>query len=313
MSNKLFASILVIGLLTILVLLLPIGVAPNINGSNYKNVTVHTEVNITNSRSEVLNVSIYEAIFNASVRNITISAGYSKTVYCNATIRDWNGFNDVAYVNATLWHSSSSYDAADDNNTHYTNTSCTINGSVTPPYIGWVVCSFDVWYYSNNGTWMCNVTAMDYQNASGVGNRSTIFYSVYALNVTDGINYGNVPVEEYSGNTTGNVTANVSNIGNMDINITVHGYGARFNDNLAMNCSLGGNITIDNERFSSSTSEWDSMTTLSGTAKQTGLTLAKPTDSTITSTPTYWQVYINSTNNPGGNCTGYVVFTAVAP
>lgn len=28
---------------------------------------------------------------------------------------------------------------------------------------------------------------------------------------------------------------------------------------------------------------------------------------------TYWQLFADSTNNPGGNCSGYVLFTATAP
>ena len=283
--------------------------APNIVGPNYRNVTVHTEVNISNSKPEVLNVSVYESQ-NASLINITITAGYTKKVYCNATVRDWNGFNDVYYINATLWHiATSEFNGSDDNNSHYTNLSCTINESLST-YTGWFVCAFDVWYYANNGTWMCNVSAMDYYDAFGYNNQSTTFYPVYALNVTEGINYGNVAVEEYSGN----VTANVTNLGNVPINVTVHGYGTQYNDGLAMNCSIWGNISIESERFSANDVDWASKIPLAVSAQQIpGLTLSKQVDDNPIVNTTYWQLYINSTNVPGGNCTGYVVFTAIAP
>jgi hypothetical protein len=296
-------------LIVIALFIVPNSIAPNIIGTNYKNVTVWTHANITNSKPEVLNVTIYEAL-NISARNITVSAGYTKTVYCNATIRDWNGFNDMALVNATLWHTfTSSHDSADDNNSHYTNISCTLNGSISA-YIGWYVCSFDVYYYSNNGTWNCNVTVMDTFNKTGWKHNSTVFYPVYALNVTDGIDYGNVAVED----TTPDYTANITNLGNMAINVTVEGYGTRRSDGLAMNCSLNGNITVDNERFAlTSGVAYGSKTALaSSPVLMSGLTMPKQTvPATYIVNATYWQLYVPP--NPAGNCTGYIIFTAIAP
>lgn len=308
MNNKLFATIVAVGLL-ILIMFLPIGTAPNIVGQNYKNVTVRTDVNITNSRPEVLNVTIHD-ILNSSLKNVTINAGGFKEITCNVTIRDWNGYGDISYVNATLWHMmTSSYDAANNNNSHYTNTNCSSSGDGSG-FLVHYLCNFSIIYYANNGTWLCNITVVDNQSAVGNGIGNTSFYPVYALNVTDGINYGNVAVEEFSRN----VTANVSNFGNMAINVTVHGYGTRYNDGLAMNCSLGGNITIGNERFSLEEVDWTSKIPLTNNAQPVpNLTLAKQIDDNIVINSTYWQIYIDSANNPGGNCTGYVVFTAVAP
>lgn len=309
MNNRLLATFVVIGLLCcLLVILLPIGIAPNTPGQNYRNVTVWTQANITNSRPEVINVTIYDAV-NSSLRNITVNAGGYKEIICNVTVRDWNGHSDVVYVNATLWHlATSASNADDDNNSHYTNGNCTDAGDGSGFYANYI-CNFSVIYYSNNGTWRCNATALDNQNASNSGSGNTTFYPVYALNVTDGIDYGNVAVEEYSQN----VTANVTNLGNMRINVTVQGYGRRLNDGLAMNCSLGGNITVGNERFSVDDVDWDSKIALTGGVQPVpNLTLSKQNDSTMISNSTYWQIYIDSTNAPGGNCTGNIVFTAIA-
>jgi hypothetical protein len=309
LKYKLFLIIILFFCVTTLILVLPLGIAPNAVGNNYKNVTVQTHVNITNSKPEILNVTVYEAL-NFSARNITVSAGAIKTIYCNATVRDWNGFNDITFLNASLWHiATSSFSAIDNNNSHYTNSSCTLNASVSSNE-GWYVCSFDVLYYANNGTWNCNVSIVDVSETTNFGNGTTIFYPVYALNVTDGIDYGNVAVEDYSIN----ATANITNIGNMLINVTVEGYGARRGDGLAMNCSLGGNITVSNERFSASETDWTSKISLSSIAQSLqNLSMSKQTTGTLVTNSTYWQVYVNSTNNPAGNCTGYVIFTAVAP
>jgi hypothetical protein len=293
-----------------LVFVLPSGIAPNIVGPNHKNVTVTTYVNITHSRPEVLNVSIYELV-NMSNRNVTIAAGGIKTVYCNATLRSWNGFADITNVNATLFHvPSSNHTLIDNNNSHYTNSTCVLNGTTASPFIGWFVCSFDVYYYANNGTWMCNVTVKDSWNYTNYGANTTTFYPVYALNVTDGIDYGGVAVYDYSNNTV----ANLTNFGNMAINVTVEGYGARRGDGLAMNCSLNGNITVDNERFSLSNDTLFAAKTVLASSPVLIPTLTMPKQ-TIPGTQiinsTYWQLYIPP--NPAGNCTGAIVFTAIAP
>ncbi len=279
--------------------------ALNTPGPNYKNVTVNTYVNITNAKPEVLSVRVYQDT-NVSLRNITVSAGSLRLVTCNATVRDWNGYTDIVRVNATLYHISSSSNASDDNNTHYTNSSCTFEtGSGNNASYN---CGFQAYYYANNGTWTCNVSAIDTYNKSGSNFNTTTFLPVYALNVTDGINYGNVAVED----TSNEVQANVTNFGNMNINVTVEGYGAVRGDGLAMNCSLSGNITVQNQRFAIASGAFGTKTNLSSSAQQTGLTIPKQTlPGTQMSNSTYWQLYVPP--NPGGNCTGYVIFSAEAP
>jgi hypothetical protein len=311
-NSKIIGSILAIAvLISISVFVLPFGIAPNSVGTNHKNVTVLTHVNITNSKPDVLNVTVYEAL-NFSARNITVSAGSFKTVFCNATIRDWNGFNDVIYVNATLWHiATSSFDAVDDNNSHYTNSSCTLNSTGSSSELGSYICAFDVIYYSNNGTWNCNVTVMDNINKTGFGYNRTTLYPVYALNVTDGIDYGNVAVEDYSAD----VGANLTNLGNMPINISVEGYGARRGDGLAMNCTVS-NISVQYEKFglSSGLDYLTNMTSLTGTlggSLISNLTVLKQNTSTPIVNSTFWKLYVPP--NPAGNCTGYIIFTALAP
>jgi len=298
-------------ILFVFVFILPLGIAPNNVSLNYKNVTVWTHVNITNAKPEVLNVTIFEAT-NSSARNITIAAGSVKTVYCNATVRDWNGYNDIIYANASLWYvPTSNSNATDDNNSHYTNVSCTLNAS-TSTNVGWYICSFDVLYYANNGTWSCNVTVMDTLTKTGSLFNTTVFYPVYALNVTDGIDYGNVAVESYSSD----VNANITNLGNMAINISVEGYGARRGDNLAMNCSDSGNISVQYEKYglASGLDYTTGMTALNsslGGLLISNLTMPKQNTSTQIINATYWKLYIPP--NPAGNCTGYIIFTALAP
>ncbi|MGV8086061.1 MAG: hypothetical protein ACP5N1_00365, partial [Candidatus Woesearchaeota archaeon] len=80
------------------------------------------------------------------------------------------------------------------------------------------------------------------------------------------------------------------------------------------NCSLSGNITVSNERFAlSSGVAFGSKTSLASTSVLvSGLTMPKQTlHNTYIVNSTYWQLYIPP--NPAGNCTGYVIFTALAP
>jgi len=284
-------------------------IAENTPGENYRNVTVPTRVTISNANPEVLSLNVYQET-NASTYNITLSAGSFRNVTCNATLRDWNGYADIVSVNATLWDlATSTQFAADNNNSHYS-TNCTNSGNGLNYTVNYL-CIFPVYYYANNGTWNCSVIAADTFNKTGNGSNTTNIYPIYALNVTDGIDYGQVSVDDDSLSKT----ANVTNFGNMAINVSLEGYAVTKGDGLAMNCSIAGNISIDNEHFSiTDTGNWVDKTALtSGTSQLiANLTISKQT---IPSTPmtntTYWQLRIPP--NPAGNCTGFVIFQAEAP
>jgi len=304
--NKSFWIIATLFAVSLAIVLTSLSNAENIVGDNYRNVTVHTYVNITNARPEVLLVKVYQDT-NLSALNITLSAGSQRQITCNASLRDWNGYNDIVGVNATLWHSTSTQEAADNNNTHYTNSTCTSTGNGVNYTVNYI-CGFPVYYYANNGTWNCIVTVIDQAGKTGNNTNTTTIYPLYALNVTDGIDYGNVAVEEWSVNKT----ANITNFGNMPLNVSVEGYGANRGDGLAMNCSVNGNITVGMERFSIADVDWTSMTSLTSAPQNlSGLTLSKQTvPGTQIINTTYWQLYVNVSNNPAGNCTGYILFSA---
>ena len=303
----LLATVAISLVITVFFLLSNISWAANANGPNNKNVTVWTHVNITNAKPEVLQVLVYQET-NASAKNITLSAGSIRLVTCNATVRDWNGYSDIVLVNATLWDAlNSTINSSNNNNSHYTNTNCSNYGNGVNFTVNYI-CNFSVYYYANNGTWNCNVTAYDTYNKSGTLGNNTLLYSLYALNVTDGIDYGSVAVED----TSSEMTANVTNFGNMPINLTLEGYGVRQGDGLAMNCSINGNITVDNERFAVASGVWGAKTALTSSQQLAqGLTIVKQTSSnTPIVNSTYWQLYIPP--NPAGNSTCYVIFTAQA-
>ncbi|MFH1506732.1 MAG: hypothetical protein ABIE94_07165 [archaeon] len=278
------------------------------HGANYENVTIDTTVNVTDSKPEIINV-----VIQGGVASIDLTPGSNLTILCNVTIRDFNGGDTLNEVNATFYHIYNSTDTADDNNWHYTNGSCTQNRTAygVGGYLTDYICAYEVRYYATNGTWYCNATAVDAYNFTDTEWNTTVINPLYALNVTRLIDYGDLPVE----NTSTNKTANITNFGNMAINITMHGYGATPEDGLAMNCTVG-NITVDNQKWSIQPDDDYAAKTALVSSKiapsELGTTISRRLDdATPVTNVTYWQLYIAP--NPFGTCNGSIVFTAELP
>ena len=270
--------------------------------ANYENVSIDTRVNITHSEPRITSV-----VIDNGVDNITLNAGQTRSVVCNITVRDYNGYDDVNMTNATLWDDDSvNMGDVDDENNHYTNSSCTNVGN-DGTYISYWECGFAVYYYANNGSnWKCNATAIDDYNFTDSNYNTTTINPLYALNVTQQIDYGNMAV----GDTSDAKTANITNFGNMDLNISLFGYGG---DNFAVGNGLSficekGNISVDNERYALNDIAWGLMTNLTNTSNMiSDLTMPQRTDAEIINT-TFWKLYVPP--NPFGQCNGTVVFNA---
>ncbi|MGV8169316.1 MAG: hypothetical protein ACP5N3_04640 [Candidatus Nanoarchaeia archaeon] len=271
---------------------------------NYEYVNVTTKVNITNAYPEIMNITVG----SPSPLNITLNAGATRLVQCNASIRDWNGFDEIANVSATFYDSRNVSSDPDDNNTHYTNANCTEVNTYDLYYADYT-CNFSIQYYANNGSWTCNLTVIDDYNFTDDGTNTTTINALYALNVTDVIDYGNLSVTDYSEN----ITATITNYGNRDINVSVLGYGLTEGDGLGFVCPLGTNISVENQRFSVSASDaWAAKTPLSATNQDMETTLLqRQSEVTPVTQETYWQLYVPP--NPFGLCTGTVRFTATLP
>ena len=266
---------------------------------NFEYLNVTSQVNVTNAYPEITSITMGASVL--------LSAGTTSVTYCNLSINDWNGYTDIIGVNATLWDNATVAVGDSDNpNNHYTNTSCgLVNGN---GYYANYSCAFNVWYYANPSTdWICNATVIDNANFTDTGYNTTEFLAYYALNVTPVIDYGDMILATISSN----ITANITNIGNSRINISVRGYGVTPGDGLAMVCQ-SGNITIGNEKFSASLVNWSSKTPLSGTLQNiTGISIPKRVNAQ-TWNLTYWQLYTNPANTPFGECNGTIEFNAIA-
>ena len=275
--------------------------------SNYENVSVRTTVNVTNALPEILNITCNNEA------NITLNAGTTFALTCLVEIRDFSGGNTINSTNVTFYYYLNESSDSDDNNTHYTNSSCTEN-STNGYFANWT-CVFDVLYYANNGTWEANITVKDDYNLTANDYTNATIDSLYALNVTNPIDFGNMFVGETKDPPIG---ANITNFGNMDINVSLYGFGGDdevTGAGVAMICEVL-NITLPNERYTTNASEaYADMTSITGAAVTISeLTIPQQTnDSQQEINGTYWMLYVNESTNPYGECNGTVIFAAESP
>ena len=175
-----------------------------------------------------------------------------------------------------------------------------------------VSCTFNVLYYANNGSWSCNVTATDSNSTYGSENLSSTVNGLVAIELSSQlIDYGGV---ESGQNSSQFPFINMTNVGNLNLNISVTGFARSSGDNLSMNCSQG-NISIDRERYSFlNNSVYLNMTMLTNNSVtvQNLTVLQRVNDAAITNdrNVTYWGIGLPV--GLKGNCSGFVSFTGSA-
>jgi len=267
----------------------------NVGSSSLYNLTLLANVAPTISNLQIASV-------------IDLDPGTTTFISCNATVRDENNFTDITGVNATFYHSSSASDDAEDNNAHYSNASC--SSYENDDYEGNFTCGFNLEYYTTNGTWHCNMTAVDSYNQTAFENISTFVTELLAVEITPGvIDYGSLQADMTS---VDDVNMTMLNIGNIPLNMSVHGYADGQGDGLAMNCTIG-TIPIGNEKYSVNPDDlFGSMTALTDTAAMiNGYTLAgRTTDGGYDTDKnnTYWKLQMPA--GIRGTCNGTVTFIA---
>lgn len=120
---------------------------------------------------------------------VSLNPDSTVIVICNSTFSDEDGYANVTSVNATFWDAtSSSEEASDDENDHYTNSSCSI-GTNTSNISAPVTCTFEVEYYANAAAWTCKINVFD--DASSASNQTdTTVDTLLALSIPDSVNFG---------------------------------------------------------------------------------------------------------------------------
>jgi hypothetical protein len=285
-------------------------------GANITNVSVIAKAFIWNTEPVMGQVVISSPI--------DLTPGNTTIVNCTSYVWDYNGWLDIMPLNATFYHyyESTNY-GADDNNNHYSNKTCKCYQVDASPTNASCECTFKVWYYASNGTWMCNFTVRDkggtatplrkINNTASLNSTGEI-NPVLGINTQDTIDFGNLSVTE----TSGYVRANITNWGNVPINISVRGFGGTDETwpdvgNYSMLCEFGGNISVGYQRYSiSNTTVFASMINLTNTT-----TLIEPWSLPVRTNDTaygkdrnvtYWK--LNVPLSVGGMCNGTVIFSA---
>lgn len=277
------------------------------------NATQQSLLDIGNSAPVIKNISIEDPI--------SLTPNATKTVVCSAIIEEYFGETDLKNASAEFFDlgSGKSFGSLDDNNDHYTNSSCYLNLSYGDAYTAEAICSFEVEYYANPGNWNCTVQVYDNSDFDDIKSNTTSVQTLLALSLPDSIDYGLV-------NATGisdEVVANVTNLGNVEINLSIEGYAQTEGDGNAMNCSVGSNeffIQDDYEKYNFTTSNPGTLSSLAQfEVNYTNVTsdavfrefnLASRTNDLVQDErkETYWRIYVPV--GVAGTCEGNLIFGA---
>lgn len=273
------------------------------------NATTITRVLITNTAPTLSNLIVEPS-------SIDLIPGSITTINCTGNFYDSNGWDDIGRINATFYDITYGPGTTQDFNFRYINNSCgnattactqlsATNSSCT--------CKFNIRYFANNGSWICNMTIADEFGLSSTDNSSfAAINPTIGISAPSEIDYGNLSITE----TSAQKSANLSNYGNVQINISLRGYGGTDPDNqnnLSMICD-GGSISNTYERYSViSGTAFDSMYNISNeTVQIPNFNLPVRTNDTNYGSDrntTYWRIYIPSTVS--GYCNGTLEFYAV--
>ena len=291
-------------------------------GANVTNQTVIARVNVTNTEP-----TLYKVEITSPPLPIDLTPGGVTVVICNGSVHDINEFDDITNVNATFYQTTVASNATDDNSTHYTNSTCLAGGQTCSAIVGSnnqngsCICNFAVQYYANNGNWQCNMTITDSGNLKSSENSTFVTINeVLGIDVeTTTIDFGNLSVTQVSNPTRENVT----NTGNVPINITVRNYGGdneTIGENVSMICdpNVGAtaNITFNNMRFdvnNRSQNVFNDMVNITNQTRQVAnLTIPKRTSNAgfgNSSNSTFWRLQIPL--GASGVCNGTIIFGAI--
>ena len=236
---------------------------------------------------------------------INLNPGTTKEVVCNVNVSDGNGIDDISLVQAIL-HLEGISDFSQNNNQVYIDNNCNFIGQTSN--LAEYSCSFNVQYYANNGTWLCNVTATDNQGLQGNDFEDTIIDELYAINLSAlQIDFGDIP----AGSISDEREVDIFNIGNMPLNIFVRGYGGDdpvLGDGFAMLCSDAQSVPVGNQRFSNTENIlFNDKSQLSSSFSTIISNLEKQTTTSMISQTTYWELLAPPISVT--DCEGTIVFS----
>jgi len=246
---------------------------------------------------------------------IDLLAALTKTVTCSSILTDADGEDEILEVTGEFFDNTASFPGdTNDNNTHYTNSSCILDKTYGDGTEVNVTCTFEVEYYANPGLWNCTLNSIDLYSINKTASETTTINELLAIGVDSPIQFGKTNATEVSGE----VKVNVTNYGNIEINLSLSGYAQNEGDGYAMNCS-SNSINITHQKYNLTTptpGDLDytqfsqSYQNLTSTARVNEFSLsARQNDAENEAIkPTYWRIYVPE--SVGGTCTGNTFFGA---
>lgn len=266
-----------------------------------------------NTPPTFINLTIEDTL-TSPLNEIDLTPATTTTTNCFGVIQDHDDIASISTIQAEFFSSSSAFGNPDDNNDHYTNSTCEINTSYGTSIQAMVNCTFNIEYYAESGSWQCQINATDNLSGSGTISDATTINTLLALGVGSSMDFGKTTMQEVSQEKTTNVT----NYGNVQINLTLSGYGQTPDDGNAMECGPT-DISIDYMKYNLTASNSSNLTlsqfetiyqnlTTSPTSHEFNLNSRQNDLSNEANASTYWRIYV-----PQGiseNCTGNIVFAA---
>ena len=288
----------------------------SVTGAGYDlapNLTLNSPPNVT--------LVIVDDSLQTPENEIDLTAATTKKVTCKAVVEEIDTVinqDQIKNASAEFFDNTLSfYGDSDDNNYHYTNNSCYINTSYGNENESEIICSFDVWYYANSGEWNCTVKAFDNLSIEGSNSDTTSINPLLSIGIETVVDFGIVDVNKVSSE----AIINVTNFGNVKINLSLSGYAFEEGDGLAMNCTLGAikNISIDYEKYNLTASnpgqlsltEFENLyTNLTSNPVVEEFNLNYRQNDTVNkaTNETYWRIYVPT--GVAGTCQGNIVFAA---
>ncbi|MGY4884736.1 MAG: hypothetical protein ACP5NZ_04125 [Nanobdellota archaeon] len=240
-----------------------------------------------------------------------------KEVNCIARAMKYTGENSIINATGVFFDNIlSGYNHSLDNNENYRNDSCVINYSYGNTNEVEIYCTFYVWYYANSQDWNCTVNITDNLSASSKRGDLSFVNPLLALGLDSLVTFNLMNPE-----ITDESTIDVTNYGNVKINLSLSGYAFEENDGYAMNCSEGEirNISIENEKYNLTDSNVGDITLAEFESKYKNLTsypvvnefnldYRKDDITNNALNSTYWRIYVPT--GISGNCQGNIVFGA---
>lgn len=244
---------------------------------------------------------------------IDLIAASTRKVSCEAVVEEYDN-QSLKNISGVFFGESSSYSGPDDNSSHYTNNSCFVNSSYGNLNQTMIECGFNVWYYANSENWTCVIEAEDNLDVKADGSDKTFINSLLSIGADSEVYFGEIEEDTVTNETRINIT----NYGNVEVDLSLHGYGNSPGDGLAMDCKTG-DIPVDYAKYNLTSPNPGNMNfpemsglyeNLTSSPETKEFNLSQRTDNLISPAikPTYWRIY--APESVGGDCSGNIVLGA---